>query len=308
VETLIRTRYPNAPAPDKWTPLQHAARNGHAKIVELLAPTVDDANAPTPDGYTPAQLAARYGHVEVTKYFVSILDNPNDEDILGFTPVQCAIKGGHWEVVRIFALFVDNDEAKDALGWSSIYTDVMVSDSEDPLSFNVNANEDEIGQKNDVNENEKKHKLETGNEDQEETGSSPKRAKLDENEFNSPDDTTTKIHSNDNQDSNPKNESFSNESFLGMIEKNDSNDYKRKMENNDDEEDGQNNPKKAKIENQNDSGISTETEMNKKDDESMELMLEENSDANESSINISSKVEQMVDKQVRCSSGWIPFY
>ena len=166
---------------------------------------------------------------------------------------------------------------------------------EDPFSFN--ANEEEIVQ-NDVNENEKKHKIETS-EDQGDGGSSPKRTKL-ENDF-SP-DNSTKID-NDDQDSNSKTESF-----LEMIEKMDSNENKRKMEENDgDEEEGQS-PKKAKIENQNDSGISTETEMNKKDDESMESLLEESSEAaNESSINIS-KTEQMTDKLIRCSSGWIPLY
>ena len=93
-----------------------------------------------------------------------------------------------------------------------------------------------------------------------------------------------------------------------MIEKMDSNENKRKMEENEmDQEDGHS-PKKAKLENQNDSGISTETEMNKKDDESTESMLEESSDAaNESSINIS-KIEQMTDELIRCSSGWIPLY
>lgn len=225
---------------------------------------------------------------------VSTVENPNEQDINGLTPVQSAINGGHWEVVKIFALFVDNDEAKDALGWSSIYNNDS-SDPEDPLSFKTN--EEEIVGQNDVNENEKKHKIETEEED---GGTSPsKRAKL-ENDF--PD--ATKIHNDDDdEDSNPKNES---------IEKNDSNDNKRKMEN-EDEEGSFSSPKKAKTENENDLGISSPMIIKKdeKNDESVELMLEEDNDAANESINISSNVEQMADEPIRCSSmitHWIPFY
>ena len=157
------------------------------------------------------------------------------------------------------------------------------------MSFETN--EEEIVGQNDVNENEKKHKIETEEED---GGNSPsKRAKL-ENDF--PD--ATKIdNDDDDEDSNPKKES---------IEKNnDSNDNKRKMEN-EDEEGGSCSPKKAKIENENDLGIKKDE---KKIDEGVELMLEEDSNATNELTNNSSNVEKMADEI--CSSmitHWIPFY
>ena len=43
-------------------PIQLAARNGHTKIVKILADKVENPNAPKPDGWTPFRLAFFYGH------------------------------------------------------------------------------------------------------------------------------------------------------------------------------------------------------------------------------------------------------
>ena len=45
-----------------WTPIQSAARNGHTKIVKILADKVENPNASKPDGWTPFRLAFFYGH------------------------------------------------------------------------------------------------------------------------------------------------------------------------------------------------------------------------------------------------------
>ena len=56
-----------------------AAKNGHADIVQILAPLTDNPNAPNKNGETPIIWAARYGHTENVKILVPLTDNPNSQ-------------------------------------------------------------------------------------------------------------------------------------------------------------------------------------------------------------------------------------
>ena len=88
-----------APKPNGSTPIILAAYRGHVKIVEFLAPLVDNPNAPKPDGWTPLHLAARYGHVKIIEFLAPLVDKPNAPKPNGWTPLQLAVEGGHSEVV-----------------------------------------------------------------------------------------------------------------------------------------------------------------------------------------------------------------
>jgi len=58
---------PNAPGPDGWTPLQHAAQYGSTEIFKFFAPQVKNPNAPTPNGLTPLQIATNNNHTEIVE-------------------------------------------------------------------------------------------------------------------------------------------------------------------------------------------------------------------------------------------------
>merc|ERR1711981_1393734 len=85
---------------DGWTPLHLAARYGHVRIVEFLAPLVDNPNAPKPDGWTPLHLAARYGHVKIVEFLAPLVDNPNAPMPNGWTPLHLAARNGHVKIVK----------------------------------------------------------------------------------------------------------------------------------------------------------------------------------------------------------------
>ena len=61
---------------DVMTPIYWAARNGHTKIVQILAPLKDNPNAPDNRGYTPIHWAAKNGHTEIVKILIPLTDNP----------------------------------------------------------------------------------------------------------------------------------------------------------------------------------------------------------------------------------------
>ena len=90
----------DAPDPHKWTPLQRAAYNGDANVVEVLAPYCNDLNDQDPSGLTPIQTAAYYGHTNVVRVLAPFLKNPNEPNYFGWTPIQYAAKMGHYDVIE----------------------------------------------------------------------------------------------------------------------------------------------------------------------------------------------------------------
>ena len=52
----LKTKNPNAPDKDGWTPLKKAARKGSVEIVKILAPLTDNPNAPYNVGKTPSSV------------------------------------------------------------------------------------------------------------------------------------------------------------------------------------------------------------------------------------------------------------
>ena len=88
------------PDPHKWTPLQRAAYNGYANVVEVLAPYCTEPNARDPSGLTPIQTAAYYGHSNVVRVLAPLVKNPNAPNYIGWTPIQYAAKMGHYDVIE----------------------------------------------------------------------------------------------------------------------------------------------------------------------------------------------------------------
>ena len=78
-----------------WTPLHHAANNGHLDIVkELLKEPGTPRNIPDNNGFTPLHLACKYGHMEVVKYLViaypDVGADVNAQTVAGNTPLHLA--------------------------------------------------------------------------------------------------------------------------------------------------------------------------------------------------------------------------
>ena len=106
---------PNAPSPNGWTPIALAARYGHVKIVELLAPLVDNLNAliMLPQGWTPIALAAINGHDKIIEFLAPLVDNPNEPILNGRTPIALAALNGHVKIAAFLAtLYIRKNRKK----------------------------------------------------------------------------------------------------------------------------------------------------------------------------------------------------
>ena len=95
------------------TPLEWAARKGHADVVRVLLGNKAYVNAKcTGDGSTPLYVAAQNGHREVVKL---LLGNKADVSAInyinGSSPLWVAAQNGHTEVVK---LLLDNQADLDA--------------------------------------------------------------------------------------------------------------------------------------------------------------------------------------------------
>ncbi len=78
-----------------WTPLHHAANNGHLDIVkELLKEPGTARNIPDNNGFTPLHLACKYGHMDVVKFLViaypDVGADVNAQTVAGNTPLHLA--------------------------------------------------------------------------------------------------------------------------------------------------------------------------------------------------------------------------
>ena len=73
-----------------WTPLHHAAYDGHAAVVQALLASKADVNAKDEDGRTPLHKAAYNGHEEVVKLLLENRANARLENNLGQTPLALA--------------------------------------------------------------------------------------------------------------------------------------------------------------------------------------------------------------------------
>jgi len=76
-------------------------KNKPALVQPLITTGGVGVNVVTNDGDTPLQFAARNGHAEVAKVMLAYKDvEVNPATIDGFTPLHAAVKEGHAEVAK----------------------------------------------------------------------------------------------------------------------------------------------------------------------------------------------------------------
>lgn len=88
--------------PDGWTPLHHAAANGHTGAARALAP-YSDLSARTGSNYatsTALHLAINRGHVETARYLITQTTNLEEKDGVGMTPLMRAANSGNEMIVE----------------------------------------------------------------------------------------------------------------------------------------------------------------------------------------------------------------
>ena len=88
---LPLTDNPNTSDIHGLTPIHLAAHQGHAEIINILAPLIEhNLNAPANNGMTPIHIAAKKGHLEVIQILAPLSENPNAPDNNGETPIAIA--------------------------------------------------------------------------------------------------------------------------------------------------------------------------------------------------------------------------
>lgn len=102
--------------------LQEAAREGKAdRVVELLDRGVDQNTPPgMPRGWSPLMHAAWNGHEEVARVLVERGANVNRECGDGFTAITLAAKQKHWKIVEMLARHGADVDHVDASGVSAV--------------------------------------------------------------------------------------------------------------------------------------------------------------------------------------------
>ncbi|TGO14098.1 hypothetical protein BTUL_0058g00230 [Botrytis tulipae] len=98
MDTNLRDRMPGYQG---WTPLFHAAKNGHKTIVKLLLENGAEINAKCDRGSTPLYEAASQGHLTIVKL---LLEKGGKVDLLtelGYCILSKAAYGGHEAVIAI---------------------------------------------------------------------------------------------------------------------------------------------------------------------------------------------------------------
>ena len=85
------------------TPLEWAARKGHAEVVKVLLDNKAHVNVNRPtDSVTPLYVAAQEGHTEVVKLLLANKADVNaSRHTDGVTPLSTAAENGHTEVVKV---------------------------------------------------------------------------------------------------------------------------------------------------------------------------------------------------------------
>ncbi|MFI6867609.1 ankyrin repeat domain-containing protein [Nocardia sp. NPDC050406] len=84
-----------------WTPLHHAAHNGHGQQVEELLAAGADQNARTPTGLTALHLAIAFRHPVVARKLLAAGADIDSETHGGVTPLGLAVFLSHYGMVRL---------------------------------------------------------------------------------------------------------------------------------------------------------------------------------------------------------------
>ena len=84
-----------------WTPLHHAAKNGHTAICDLITSDIQEKNPMTNHGWTPLHSAAEGGHLPICEMLRQNMPNKNPRDDRGFTPLHWAACYGNLSVCEL---------------------------------------------------------------------------------------------------------------------------------------------------------------------------------------------------------------
>eukprot|EP01087_Luapelamoeba_hula_P019755 TRINITY_DN659_c0_g2_i1.p1 TRINITY_DN659_c0_g2~~TRINITY_DN659_c0_g2_i1.p1 ORF type:complete len:592 (+),score=188.72 TRINITY_DN659_c0_g2_i1:1216-2991(+) len=103
VKLLVGTHKANVNARTNYgrTPLERAAKNGHAKIVEYLLGYHADVNAAPVGGETPLLVASLNNHVDIVKLLLGHGADPSLASCSGFTALRVATLQGHTDIVNL---------------------------------------------------------------------------------------------------------------------------------------------------------------------------------------------------------------
>lgn len=88
----------NAPG---WGAIHYAVFNGHATIVTYLIERGADVNVRAPNRYTPLMLAARNGRREVVRILLGAGANPSLGDLNGNTAIGIAQEAGNHDIAGL---------------------------------------------------------------------------------------------------------------------------------------------------------------------------------------------------------------
>jgi hypothetical protein len=89
---------------DDWTPLHHAASNGHKDVAELLLANKANVNADNNDAKTPLHEAAVHGHLDVAELLLANKAVVNVRDNFYSTPLEIAVLRGHMNVAELLRI------------------------------------------------------------------------------------------------------------------------------------------------------------------------------------------------------------
>ena len=104
-----------------WTPLYHAASEGHTEIAKLLLDAGADVNVKDDSGWTPLHHTASGGLTEIAKLLLDAGADVNVKDDSGWTPLYHTASGGHTEIATLLLDAGADVNVKDDSGWTPLH-------------------------------------------------------------------------------------------------------------------------------------------------------------------------------------------
>lgn len=111
----------NAVDPQGCTPLYWAARNGHAKCVDVLLRAGADKEAGDKGGWTPLHVSAANGRTECVEQLLAAGALVDARDKYGNTPLSHAASNGRLASIHALLRAGSNKDAQDESGWTPLH-------------------------------------------------------------------------------------------------------------------------------------------------------------------------------------------